>query len=67
MKKKYGVTYGCIGFFDVWRFLSSSLDSLVETLDKNDWDFEKKTSRETEVSKYNLAYPYECFNSIVDC
>ena len=26
------VTYGCIRFVDVYRFLSSSLDSLVKTL-----------------------------------
>ena len=26
------VTYGCIGFIDIYRFLSSGLDSLVETL-----------------------------------
>ena len=26
------VTYGCIGFIDSYRFLSSSLDSLVKAL-----------------------------------
>ena len=29
------VTYGCIRFFDSYRFLSSSLDSLRKTLDNN--------------------------------
>ena len=29
------VTYACLGFFDSYRLLSSSLDSLVETLVDN--------------------------------
>ena len=38
------VTYGCIRFFDGYRFSSYSLDELVETLDKDEFDlFKKKT------------------------
>ena len=31
-EKYTSVTYGCIRFIDIYRFLSSSLDSLVKTL-----------------------------------
>ena len=36
------VTYGCIRFIDSYRFLSSSLDSLVKTLDNDDFEILKK-------------------------
>ena len=32
MKNAYSATYGCIRFFDSYRFISSSLDSLGKTL-----------------------------------
>ena len=31
------VSYGCIGFIDSYRFLSSSLDQLVKNLDNDDF------------------------------
>ena len=31
------VTYGCISFIDSYRFLSMSLDGLVENLNENDF------------------------------
>ena len=35
------MTYGCIRLFDSYRFLSNSLDSLVETLVDNSHDSHK--------------------------
>ena len=32
------VAYGCIRFIDSYRYLSSSLDSLLKTLDFNDFN-----------------------------
>ena len=59
------VTFGCIRFIDSYRFLSSSLGSLVKTLDNDDF----KTLKEEFPDKWEyliekLAYPYEFFNSI---
>ena len=34
-KEHISVTYGCIKFIDSYRFLSSSLDSLVKNLDND--------------------------------
>ena len=59
------LTFGCFRFIDSNRFLSSSLDKLVKTMQniyfkilKNHfpdiWMFKKK----------KLAYPYENFNSL---
>ena len=36
------VTYGCIRFIDTYRFLSGSLDNLVENLDVDDFKISKK-------------------------
>ena len=36
------VTYDCISFLDIYRFLSSSLDKLVKNLDEDDFKILKK-------------------------
>ena len=36
------ITYGCMEFFDSYRFLSMALDELVENLDKDDLNILKK-------------------------
>ena len=61
------VTYGCIRFIDSYRFLSSSLDSLVKNLDENDFKILKKEFPDNwQYLNKKLAYPYEYFNSIDD-
>ena len=48
------ITYGCIRFIDIYRFLSSSLDSLVKTLIDNS----HKTSKDLEeeiVDNYKIT------------
>ena len=43
MNKEYiAVKYGCIRFIDSYRFLSESLDKLVENLDEDDFKILKK-------------------------
>ena len=39
------VKYGCIRFIDSYRFLSSSLDKLVQNLDEDDFKILKRISR----------------------
>ena len=61
------VKNGCIRFIDSYRFLSESLNKLVQNLDEDDFKILKKEFPD----KYHyfnkkLAYPYEYFNSIVD-
>ena len=61
------VTYGCIRFIDSYRFLSSSLDSLVKNLDEDDFKILKKEFPDKwRYLNKKLAYPYEYFNSIDD-
>ena len=36
------VKYGCITFFDSYRFLSESMDKLVKNLDEDDFKILKK-------------------------
>ena len=61
------VTYGCIRFIDSYRFLSSGLDSLVKSLDENDFKILKKEfPYKWQYLNKKLAYPYEYFNSIDD-
>ena len=46
------VTYGCIRFIDSYRFFSSSLDSLVETLVGNSNKTLKKLKKTLIMMKY---------------
>ena len=62
------VTYGCIRFIDIYRFQSSSLDSLLNYIGEKDLKILKTGF--PDKWKYltkKLAYPYEFFNSIDDC
>ena len=61
------MTYGCIRFIDNYRFLSKSLDKLVENLDNDDFIILKKEFPDKwEHLNEKLAYPYEYFNNIDD-
>ena len=61
------MTYGCIRFIDSYRFLSSSLNSLVKNLDNDDFIILKKEFPDKwQFLNKKLAYPYEYFNSIDD-
>ena len=54
------VTYGCIRFIDIYRFLSSSSDSLVKKLDNDDFIILKKEFPDKwQYLSKKLAYPYE--------
>ena len=61
------VKYGCIRFIDSYRFLSESLDKLVENLDDDDFKILKKEFPDKwQYLNKKLAYVYEYFNSIED-
>ena len=61
------VKYGCIRFIDSYRFLSESLDKLVQNLDVDDFIILKKEFPDKWQSfNKKLAYPYENFNHIDD-
>ena len=66
-EKYISVTYGCIRFFDSYRFLSESLDKLVKNLDEDAFKILKKelTGKWQYLNK-QLANRYQCFNSIDD-
>ena len=61
------VKYGCIRFIDSYRFLSSSLDELVQNLDEDDFKILKnKFPDKWQYLNKKLAYPCENFNNIND-
>ena len=61
------LTYACIRFIDSFRFLSESLDKLVQNLDEDDFKILKKEFPDKRQNLYKkLAYPYEFFNNIDD-
>ena len=63
----FAVKIGCIRFIDSYRFLSESLDKLVEKLDSNDFIILKKEFPDKwQFFLRKLAYPYQYFNSIDD-
>ena len=66
-EEKISVTYGCIRFFDSYRFLSESLDNLVKNVDVDDFKFLKKEFPDKwQYLNKKLAYQYQYFNSIDD-
>ena len=54
------VQVGCLRFLDSYRFLSSSLDKLVKSLDN--FPIMKLEGMSDDLFKKKLAYPYEKFN-----
>ena len=61
------VKYGCIRFIDSYRFLSSSLDELVQDLDEDDIKLLKKEFPDKwQYLNKKLARPYEYLNIIDD-
>ena len=52
------IIYGCVRFIDSYRILSSSLDSLLKTLDNDDFKILKKEFPDKwEYLNKKLAYP----------
>ena len=61
------MTFCSIIFIDSYRFLSESLDKLVEHLNEDDFKILKKEfPDEWQFINKKLAYPYQYFNSIDD-
>ena len=54
------VQVGCLRFLDSYRFLSSSLDKLVKSLDN--FSIMKLEGMSDDLTKKKLAYPYEYLN-----
>ena len=59
------LSYGCIRFIDSYRFLSSSLDGLVKTVDELTI-LRREFPDNWELLSKKLAYPYEYFKSLDD-
>ena len=60
------VKYGCIRFIDSYRFLSNSLDKLVQKLIENDFKILKKEFPDKwQYLNKKLANPTEYFNNIL--
>ena len=61
------VKFGCIRFIDSYRFLSESLDKLIQNLDEDDFKILKTEFPDKwQYLNEKLAYPYEYFESIDD-
>ena len=59
------VNHGCLKFIDSYRFLQSSLDELVKTLNEEDFKILKKEFPDNwELLNKKLAYPYEYFKNL---
>ena len=66
-EKNIVVKYGCIRFIDSYRFISESLDKLVQNLDVDDFIIlKKKFPDKWQYLNKKLAYPHQYFNSIDD-
>ena len=59
------ISYGCIRFIDSYRFLQSSLDGLVKTVDELSL-LKREFPSNWELLNKKLAYPYEYFKSLED-
>ena len=60
MENYVSVQIGCLRFLDSYRFLSSSLDKLVKSLDN--FPMMKLEGMSDDLFKKKLAYPYEYLN-----
>ena len=60
MENYVSVQVGCLRFLDSYRFLSSSLQKLITSL--NDFPYMQNEGLTDDFSKKKLAYPYEKFN-----
>ena len=60
MENYVSVQVGCLRFLDSYRFLSSSLQKLITSL--NDFPYMQNEGLTDDLFKKKLAYPYEKFN-----
>ena len=60
LENNVSVQVGCLRFLDSYRFLSSSLDKLVKSLDN--FPIMKLEGMSDDLFKKKLAYPYEYLN-----
>ena len=60
MENYVSVQVGCLRFLDSYRFLSSSLQKLITSL--NDFPYMQNEGLTDDFLKKKLAYPYEKFN-----
>ena len=60
MENYVSVQVGCLRFLDSYRFLSSSLQKLITSL--NDFPYMQNEGLTDDLLKKKLAYPYEKFN-----
>ena len=60
MENYVSVQVGCLKFLDSYRFLSSSLQKLITSL--NDFPYMQNEGLTDDLFKKKLAYPYEKFN-----
>ena len=60
MENYVSVQVGCFRFLDSYRFLSSSLEKLITSL--NDFPYMQNEGLTDDFLKEKLAYPYEKFN-----
>ena len=65
-EENISISYGCIRFIDSYRFLQSSLDGLVETVDELTLLKKNEFPDKWELLNKKLAYPYEYFKSLDD-
>ena len=60
MENYVSIQKGCLRFLDSYRFLSSSLDKLVKSLDN--FPIMKLEGMSDDLFKKKFAYPYEYLN-----